>query len=562
MGKVNIIVMFDEGEIAGVKVNNELFFRHENESVVDFYNKRMIPILFNNNIDFVSNYVKDNITIIKEKDYQFGKLDKINVTEEQLKKIVNSSSESELEYDEQLYLSMLYKKIIGDYDYFNQEHFEKAKKIAWYVYCGDSLEKIYGYKEFGEQINEDLSLSVLRKDFGIDKYDNPLFVNDIIRKIVNEIKISKVNIDTYSIIVGNYDNKDWSINNSDKLEFENMKFGMCKDNFFRSSGDARILDITDKPFSSIETLDTDKKVFYDKLYEIYGKDFSSYQDDYWNFYPSTKEVLKEDVTHKIYITVPMEKLYKLNMRLCEVFNSSDVMYNAKFTDKEKRNDGIVIYSDKDNIIKIIELLKQVYKEDPSLFANNNEKGIMSAVNVGVPGVCLAGESNSINSSYNADLAYVVDRALSVSCLKYILKSDDINAKNAFINGFSQILGIMTNQDVKEKLLSNYEEIVSKLLSSLEIVPLKFDNIDVDHRNNILLDKVFGDSINEVSIREEILFVVVKDIIRAASDSKKIINVAEHEIIQNADLYDIHPANVAFKYDSDENKYGKEKLSFI
>ena len=87
MGKVNIIVMFDEGEIAGVKVNNDLFFRHVNEELLDFFNKRVIPLLYNRGIDFLPNYVKENISIISEENYSFSKNDNVNITEEQLKDV-------------------------------------------------------------------------------------------------------------------------------------------------------------------------------------------------------------------------------------------------------------------------------------------------------------------------------------------------------------------------------------------------------------------------------------------------------------------------------------------
>jgi len=192
MGKVNIIVMLDEDDISAVKVNNELFFRKEDEDVVDFYNNRIIPLLSEKGIDFVSNYTTDNITVIDEKDYSFGKKDNINITEEQMEKIVNCSDRSELSYDEQLYLSMLYKKIYGPYDFYNQSQFESAKKLVWYIWRGETMQKLHEYKEFANQLYEDLSVKGLYENFGFDSYDNPLFVNNVIGRVVNGIKNTKV----------------------------------------------------------------------------------------------------------------------------------------------------------------------------------------------------------------------------------------------------------------------------------------------------------------------------------------------------------------------------------
>ena len=139
---INITIMLTDGVIEGVKVNNDLFFRHDNETEEDFYNKRIIPSLNGKGIDFVWYYKNSEVKVIEEKDYFIEDTDTVNITKKQIGNIITASNQSDLHYDEQLYSIRLYEKEFNrKYEYGNNKTFREIQDILLH----DVIRDFYDY---------------------------------------------------------------------------------------------------------------------------------------------------------------------------------------------------------------------------------------------------------------------------------------------------------------------------------------------------------------------------------------------------------------------------------
>jgi len=145
----NIIILIDENDISGVKVGNELFFRHENEPVTVFYNKRIVPLLKEKGIDFVKLHREGNISKMAEEDYELTKEDNINITKAQIQKILDAEFIQELEYDEKMYLARIFEKALGysyDYKKHKYESVITMQASAEYIEKSVKQQKRYDFK--------------------------------------------------------------------------------------------------------------------------------------------------------------------------------------------------------------------------------------------------------------------------------------------------------------------------------------------------------------------------------------------------------------------------------
>jgi len=107
---IKIVVMFDQGDISAVKVNNLLFFRKMNEESVEvFFNEIIIPEMAERGIDFKDYYIKENITTMFQSDYKITNKDKIFLADVQFGYILRASSFDELDLDEKLYVVHLFR---------------------------------------------------------------------------------------------------------------------------------------------------------------------------------------------------------------------------------------------------------------------------------------------------------------------------------------------------------------------------------------------------------------------------------------------------------------------
>lgn len=168
--QVNIIVMLDNGVIQGVKVNDDLFFKHENENETDFYNKRIIPLLKDKGIDFIWHYKNSNVVVMEEKDYLIKETDIVNITKKQIGNILTANKQTDLNYDEQLHAVRFYEKDLGKkYEYGNNDCFKEAQRRILFEISGEFYEK-----DFEEVLNEYFS----KEDSEIIKDNQTLMVID------------------------------------------------------------------------------------------------------------------------------------------------------------------------------------------------------------------------------------------------------------------------------------------------------------------------------------------------------------------------------------------------
>ena len=166
---INITIMLTSGVINGVKVNNNLFFRHDSEKEEDFYNKRIIPLLNEKGINFVWYYKNSEVKIIEEKDYFIEDTDIVNITKKQIGNIITANTQSDLHYDEQLYAIRLYEKEFNKkYEYGNIAAFREIQNILlhdvirdFYDYDFDEVLTTYFNDEDCKIIKENQKLTVI-----------------------------------------------------------------------------------------------------------------------------------------------------------------------------------------------------------------------------------------------------------------------------------------------------------------------------------------------------------------------------------------------------------------
>lgn len=135
--KVNVILNDDTVEglrlvPTDTNLQNEVFFKHENETEIDFFNKRVIPLLLEKGINLRDYYIPDNIEVIEEKDFVLKEKDNINITKKQIGNILTSQNLSDLNYDEQLYTSQVFRG-------YNQKKFSYTSDDNWNTSRNDIL---------------------------------------------------------------------------------------------------------------------------------------------------------------------------------------------------------------------------------------------------------------------------------------------------------------------------------------------------------------------------------------------------------------------------------------
>ena len=536
MGETELIVFIKDDDISSVKFNNDMFFRHENEEITHFYNNRIIPLLAAKGINFVDYYKKEFVKTMNESDYKLSEEDRINITKEQMKKIVSSSCIEELEYDEKIYTVRLYEKIYGKpYNLDINEQWETAK---------DLVNRVLNYK----------SVNISKKDimqpFSFDNLSNPLFTNDIVGVVIDKIRDDKFNNDIYDILTGRIRSgsryKSLDVSTEDLLEYENMNFMIRKKN----SHNKKAILLPNKPFKNMHDLKFDKEKYYSKLYgpSYYSYYYQEVDGDPWRYLPSDS---KAETTHRIYINIPVKNIVRLAIVFYEKLNQNNVSYKAKFAIYD-RDDKMVIYTDEDNCIKAMNVIQNLYSDMPELF-DEKYKSPMTTAPTLVPGVGVANEPNSLHTSHNIRMEDVLNWALSITTLKYMINNDDKRAKESFVDSLVRYISIRSDKDIIRKTVTNnIDKIEILLLDYLETHKPIFDTKDLLYRNRVVLSDIYeGTSEDRVPIYEWQLYKSIKDAIGMCKEPLKIKDLTNNEIIENADIYGINPDNVAFNYDNNK-----------
>ena len=273
------------------------------------------------------------------------------------------------------------------------------------------------------------SVNISKKDimqpFSFDNLSNPLFSNDIVGVVIDKIRDDKFNNDIYDILTGRIRSgsryKSLDVSTEDLLEYENMNFMIRKKN----SHNKKAILLPNKPFKNMHDLMFDKEKYYSKLYgpSYYSYYYQEVDGDPWRYLPSDS---KAETTHRIYINIPVKNIVRLAIVLYEKLNQNNVSYRAKFAIYD-RDDKMVIYTDEDNCIKAMNVIQNLYSDMPELFDEKYKSSMTTAPTL-VPGVGVANEPNSLHTSHNIRMEDVLNWALSITTLKYM-----INNSNNFIN---------------------------------------------------------------------------------------------------------------------------------
>jgi len=530
VNKVKIHVFVDDnGIISAVKVNNDLFLKHFNETDEDFYNKRIIPVLWKKGINFSEIYTSDNVLVDNVKNCKIKEHVNINLSKYQISRILRSSSYNALEYDEKLYVDKLYYQVYGEkFNHFSND-WEYVKNIVNIAQYGD-ISKLKLKKE---------SSSVNKKNtqlFDLESLPNPLFESDVVGKVLNVLK-DDMYADIYNILTsyGYLDDFDQrsSINYDDLAVYENMRFKSSKKVQYKNADNWKrkleIKRLPDKPFdaNSLDKLDE----YYEELYGdyLYHRFYKSMVNGHWKYLPSGENSIGNKITHRIYVNVPLDTLVKFVMEIHERLGKSNIKYDAKFSARVKRDDQMVIYTDEENYVKILNEINSIYREKPELFSNECQ-ACMTTAKTGIPGVGIAHEPNFAYTSHNAHVETVIKRALSVAALQYILDSSDVEFKNKFLESFS----VYCSDSFKNNLGSNFYDVMNTLIDNISVNAPDFEG------NNQVVYSEF-----DTSILDSQLFSAVSKSISSCQDIQKLKLLTVSEIISNSELYHLNPDNIAF-----------------
>ena len=191
--QVRITVMLDNNIIQGVKVNDFLFFRHEDENEVDFYNKRIIPFLREEKINFIRYYNDGYVDVIQEKDYVILDTDVIAINKKQIGNILTANNQSELHYDEQLYVTKLYQKEFDrKYEYGGIADFREIQNILLHKIIRDFYD--YDFENVLKSYFNDEDCKIIKDNQQIEIKDEKVIYrwkSSSIESALYEIRLNK-----------------------------------------------------------------------------------------------------------------------------------------------------------------------------------------------------------------------------------------------------------------------------------------------------------------------------------------------------------------------------------
>lgn len=155
---------------------------------------------------------------------------------------------------------------------------------------------------------------------------------------------------------------------------------------------------------------------------------------------------------KIYLNLKAEVILTFVKEYIEKSTTEGVLSNIKFTDRDDRNDDVIIYTNYENLEKTIKIIKEIRRNFDYIFENSENMGLMVGKIEGFLGF---GEEKYIDESYNLNRAKVLENCVKrtkIQSLKKILfkNKDVVSLKNGkTLNYFEFAIHLIKAITIKE-----------------------------------------------------------------------------------------------------------------
>lgn len=384
-----------------------------------------------------------------------------------------------------------------------------------------SAEKDQNLKILDSINNNDYVVISQKEFFNSKKTGNPLIDNDVVEKVLDYSKREKtISADLYDILT-----EKLKVNKEVNL-FDDIKTNIFNYEKFKNMARKYVVEYGNKKF-------------YDEV------------SHYWYLFGNGKKI--DAITDRIYINIDNDKIADIIPLLVDISKAKEVSFRGKFHIPNHRKDGMVLYMDKDNYPRILNLLKTIYSEKPDIF-NKNFKSTMCSENVGIPGVGHAEEPIYEKDSFNLKISRNLNRAIAVVMLEYCMKNPMIIYAN------SDFFSRLTSEKYKD-FNNGLKEKVQNLLIDMKSLPI------------VAGDKGFYGSGGVIGRGADIFFhfetwelkkFFAEKFLNKEDDIKGFTYLINSEIVNNATLYGVEPINLALNNRSQivNNRTRKEEIDLI
>ena len=180
-----ITVLLDDNYISGLKIGNLLFFRQEKDDKVTFFNEKIVPTLLKyHNINLKEYYTKDNVTTIKESNYELTNDDIIMLSDKEKGEIAISDSFFDLEYNQKLYLTRMFQEKYNAS--FNYKKPETDYELLKTIIIDEINTKFQESPSKGKTIKEYFSEDIIRTLMKLYQKEDDIFNIPALIKRMNE----------------------------------------------------------------------------------------------------------------------------------------------------------------------------------------------------------------------------------------------------------------------------------------------------------------------------------------------------------------------------------------
>jgi hypothetical protein len=214
---------------------------------------------------------------------------------------------------------------------------------------------------------------------------------------------------------------------------------------------------------------------------------NSYHTNKWN-----QEKLA--VSHRLYLNPDPKDLYDFVIIMIKKFNEKKLPHYFKFSNTGNREDSIVLYSDHERLDDYIKVLLEIKSENLDIINRFKMKPILTG-NIN-SFISYGSEPNQSNFSYTSLRAELIERALDIATIKWLIENQNRTFK-------------YQNKELTLKEIINTDATI-KFVESIKEKDEDFKRIDCKVLNNKLLpiimtlnNKIFKQIFNkEKNIKDE------------------------------------------------------------
>jgi hypothetical protein len=235
-----------------------------------------------------------------------------------------------------------------------------------------------------------------------------------------------------------------------------------------------------------------------------------------------------NIKHRLYINAESPEIYRLGIEFTTKCAEYNLPYLFKFERSASRSDAFVIYSDNDNLLNYLDVLKEIKAEKPYLIANFGQPPLFSGVIDGYigygsePDKDMYGNQTSFNMKRAHFIYDIIDLNMNnwLRNNNYMMKECNCLGTNLIDYVIRQSVKNLNQSLIKQKAISINQADINKLISEMpkQQVQLFIENY-ATHRDNsnleILKEKIVTSDLS-VKMDEKYFVDAIKSVKRIAS----------------------------------------------